>query len=233
MALIDDLKAETARIFRDQWNVREGRVVPSPEDVKLSNDAVHFDRATVLYADLSGSTKMVDTKKWYFSAEIYRTFLYCAARIVKYEGGEITSYDGDRIMGVFIGDNQTTSAARCGLKINYAAKHIINPAILKQYTSSTFKVRHVVGIDTSEVHVARTGARGGNDLVWIGRAPNYAAKMTSLDPDYPTWVTGNAYYFLADEAKYGGKDKSHMWEQRSWTDMSGMTIYRSSWTWTI
>ncbi len=40
-------------------------------------------------------------------------------------------------MGVFIGDNQSTSAARCGLKINYAVREILNPAIKAQYPQTT------------------------------------------------------------------------------------------------
>ncbi|WP_246777033.1 hypothetical protein [Microvirga sp. VF16] len=49
---------------------------------------------------MSGSTSFVHDDTWTLSAEIYKTYLYCAARIVRAEGGAITSYDGDRIMGV-------------------------------------------------------------------------------------------------------------------------------------
>jgi hypothetical protein len=53
------LKDEVAKIFRSQWTTRNGYVVPDPDDAKLGNDAVVFEKATVLYADLSGSTAMV------------------------------------------------------------------------------------------------------------------------------------------------------------------------------
>ena len=36
-----------------------------------------------------------------------------------------------------------------------------------------------VGIDTSELFVARTGIRRANDLVWVGRAANHAAKLSA------------------------------------------------------
>ena len=74
MSLNDELKEFSEKAFSKIWIQREGKVVPDPKDLKLSNDAVHFKRATVLYADLSGSTKMVDGKKWDFSAEVYKTF---------------------------------------------------------------------------------------------------------------------------------------------------------------
>ena len=67
----------------------------------LGNDAVILD-GTVLYADFDGSTELVNTKKPEFAAEIYKSFLACAARIIRHRGGSITGYDGDRIMALFI-----------------------------------------------------------------------------------------------------------------------------------
>jgi len=94
------LKGEVKKIFGESWKTRDGDVVPDPENLRLGNDAIEFKRATVLYADLSGSTNLVSTEGWTFAAEIYKTYLYCAARIIRSEGGSITSYDGDRVMGV-------------------------------------------------------------------------------------------------------------------------------------
>lgn len=210
--------------------MREGKKVPEAEDVKLGNDAVTLD-ATVLYADMSGSTALVDGYKNWFAAEVYKSFLHCAAKIVRCEGGSITAYDGDRIMAVFIGGSKNSTAARCGLKINYAVKNIVNPAIESHYPKSPYKVRHVVGIDTSSLFVARTGIRGSNDLVWVGRAANYAAKLTELSADYATRITEDVYKMLSKESKYSkGTD---MWERATWTAMNGMTIYRSTYWWKV
>jgi len=104
-------------------------------------------------------------------------------------------------MAVFISDVQTSNAAKCGLQINWAVKNVVNPALKKQYSDSNYVVKQVVGIDTGEVRVARIGIRGGNDLVWIGRAANYAAKLTECRNDYSTWLTETAYKMLADWAK--------------------------------
>ena len=106
MGLGDDLKSEVRKIIQERWSVREGQVVPDSDDLRLSNDAVTLD-GTVLYADLDDSTELVDTMQPEFAAEIYKCYLVCAARIIRCEGGEITSYDGDRIMAVFIGDEKT------------------------------------------------------------------------------------------------------------------------------
>lgn len=232
MSLKDELDQYVRKTFRSQWTKRDGAVVPEPEDLTLDNTAVRFDRATVLYADLAGSTRMVDGYKWHFAGEIYKNYLYCASRLIRNEGGAITAYDGDRVMGVFIGDNQSSSAAKCALKINYAVREIINPALKTQYSSSNFSVAQCIGIDTSEVHGSRTGVRGDNDLVWIGRAPNYAAKLTELSDQAPTWITEAVFERLSKEAKYGS-DGRLMWEKRSWTPMGNHTIYLSTWWWPI
>ncbi|MGV3553973.1 MAG: adenylate/guanylate cyclase domain-containing protein [Croceibacterium sp.] len=234
MGLKSDLNTEVRRIFRDSWNTREGTKIPSPEDLPLQkNEAVEFERATVLYADLSSSTALVDGYKWWFAAEIYRTFLKCAAEVIRSEGGTITAYDGDRVMGIFIGGSQTTSAARCGLKINYAVEKIINPALKDRYTDEKYVVKQVVGIDTTELRTTRTGVRGDNDLVWIGKSANYAAKLTELNMSEKTFVTDRAFNQMADEVKYGGDPKRSMWTGYKWTQKNDMQIYGSTWWWSI
>ena len=90
MSLANDLKAEVTRIYGEVWTTRNGDVVPESEDLTLSNDAVKLD-GTVLYADLSASTTLVDGYEAHFAAEIYRAYLYCAARIIRAEVGCVAS----------------------------------------------------------------------------------------------------------------------------------------------
>lgn len=233
MSLLTDLQEHASDTFKTSWDTREGRVVPAPSDLKLGNDAVEFDRATILYADLTGSTAMVDTVGWQKAAEIYKTFLFCAGKIIRSHGGSITSYDGDRVMGVFVGNSQSTPAAKCALQINWAVQNIINPALNKQYVGNTVNVSQIVGIDTSAVRVARTGVRGDNDLVWVGRAANYAAKLTEIKQAERTWITEAVYNRLLDEAKYGGNPKQDMWKQYRWTEHDRSAIYGSTYWWSI
>jgi class 3 adenylate cyclase len=94
-------------------------------------------------------------------------------------------------------------------------------------------VRQVVGIDTSQVRAARIGIRGGNDLVWIGRAANHAAKLTECRNDYPTWITAEAYGKLVKWAKYGGNPEQLMWKEFKWTAMNNVPVYGSTWWWSI
>ena len=136
-------------------------------------------------------------------------------------------------MAVYLGANKNTAAARTALKINYAVKSIINPTLKEAYPNTAYQVKQTVGIDTSSLFAARTGVRGSNDLVWVGRAANYAAKLSGLgEGDFATFITEQAYHLLAESAKVGGEPKRPMWEKVVWRAM-GVAIYRSNWWWEI
>ncbi|HEX8320495.1 adenylate/guanylate cyclase domain-containing protein [Longimicrobium sp.] len=230
MPLHEDLASTVAQTFKSQWSVRNGTTVPIPERLALGNDAVQLE-ATVLYADLSDSTGLVDSYEPQFAAEVYKTYLHCAAKIIKERGGEITAYDGDRIMAVFLGERKNSSAAWAAFQINYARLHIIMPALTAQYPKATYELRHTIGIDTSSLFVAREGVRGANDLVWVGKAANHAAKLCSLSSDTPLWITGDVYARLRDDLKT--TNGQSMWEKRRWTQMSDRTVYCSTWWWKV
>ena len=225
------MEGAVGAIFREKWTTREGRGVPEPKDLGLANDGVYLN-ATVLYADLSDSTVLVDTVPAQVAAEIYKAFLVCAARLIVSEGGVITAYDGDRVMAVFVGEFKDTTAARTALRINWATKNIVQTGYNNVYGSVyPYTIHHVVGVDTSKVLVARAGFRGANDLVWIGRAANYAAKLCALNHDYATWITKDVYDRLADASKLA--DQVNMWKLWQWTQMNNAPIYSSTYWWAL
>jgi class 3 adenylate cyclase len=224
MSLSDDLKTEVAAIFRESWGeLVDGRVIPEPDKVPFGNRGVELD-ATVLYADLADSTGLVDRGSSKFASEIYKTYLHCAAKIIKAANGVVTGYDGDRIMAVFIGDRKSNSATSAALKINYARTAIIDAALAKQYPTTDYRVKHSIGIASSKLLVTRVGVRGANDLVWVGSAANHAAKLTALGSEFPIWITKPVYDVLDKHVKQDG-----MWEPRTWTAMADQRIYRTSW----
>jgi class 3 adenylate cyclase len=228
MGLKEDLEDKVEDIFSDSWTEKDGRLVPNPGNLGLGNDAIHLE-ATVLYADMTASTKLVDEEDWSFAAEVYKAYLTCAAHILKYEDGVITAYDGDRVMAVFIGDSRDEDAVRAGLKLNYAVHDIVNPAIQAHY-KTTYALSHVVGIDRSTLSAARIGVKNDNDIVWVGRAANYAAKLSSLHSPGHVYITDDVYNELSDELLYGGESDEFMWEEQTW---NYMTVYRSFWRWPL
>lgn len=122
---------------------------------------------------------------------------------------KLRAYDGDRVMAVFIGNMKNTNAATCALQINYAMNEIIRPKLKAQYPNTNYVPAHPVGVDTSELFIARIGVRNDNDLVWVGRAANYAAKLCALrDGAYTSWITAAVHGVLESSAKTSSSGQS-------------------------
>ena len=139
---------------------RDGRVVPSTENV-TDNQAVKLT-ATFLYADLAASAKLAQVCPWGITARLIRAFLACATRLIRAYGGEIRSYDGDRVMGVFISDHKNTHATRCAREIYHATDQIIAPKAstkFKSISDNSIKLKCCVGVDVGVSRAVRAGIR--------------------------------------------------------------------------
>ena len=84
-------------------------------------------------------------------------------------------------------------------------------------------MKHKIGIDTSQLRAARIGVRGDNDIVWIGRAANHAAKLTTIPVNPSIWITKAVYNAIAPEVKF--LNGINMWEKRAWTQMDNVEVY--------
>lgn len=231
MSLADELRDYAKETHQAKWDRRDGQKVPSTGDITLGNQAVDLD-AVVLYADLKDSTGLVKGYKDWFASEIYKNYLYTVSRIIRAHNGSVTAFDGDRVMGVFIGDTKNSDAAKTALKINWAVKNILQPAIKAKYPNTTYALQQKVGIASSKTMVSRTGIRGSNDLVWVGNAANIAAKLAALHSNYPTYITANVYNMLLDSSKLGGDPKRDMWTDLGDKDGYGK-IYGSTFSWSL
>jgi class 3 adenylate cyclase len=129
MPLKDELAERVSRLAEEAWEIADGRVVPSTD---TGASGIRID-ACALYADIHKSTEMVDTLSDTRAAETYKCFLYCAAKIVLSNNGEIAAYDGDRIMAIYVRNDQADRAIKTALELNYAVKEIINPAFANVY----------------------------------------------------------------------------------------------------
>lgn len=230
MSFEDDLKKDVRSFFRTAWEVTDGRVIPASEDIGLGNKAKKIDVA-ILYADMADSTNLVKNFKPTYAAEIYKSFLYTCCKIILRNGGELISFDGDRIMGAFIGDGKNSAAAKCALNIRWGIQ-MIQAEHNDYYKGKGIQINHCVGVDGCEHHVARAGVRGGNDLIWIGNAANLAAKLAGERwASYYSIITSRIYSRLNDQSKYDGNGKN-MWI-KEYSDKIGEYVYKSSYHWKV
>lgn len=229
MKTLEQIRQNVKGILTTNWKRRNGYVIPESTDVELGNEAVEFE-AAVLYADMRKSTNLVQGFRDYFAAKMYKAFLATVCDVIKNNEGTITSFDGDRVMGVFIGDSKCSNSAKAGLQI-YAAVKKLNEQIVSVYPNSRYVIDYAAGIDVSDLFVVRTGIRGSNDLAWIGTAANNAAKLSEMSyPECKTFITGRVLDRLNKQSKYGGANNSCMWSDLKQTIM-GQPIWGSSWWW--
>ena len=225
MAKQRNLNSEIRKILQEPWTVQRSRGAPRPEDLGLDNEGKTID-ATVLYADLDESTRMVETQEPEFAGRMYKTYLVCAARMIRSEQGNITAYDGDRIMAVYTGRRTAERAVRSALKLNYIVQELVNAAVQELTSGTRFAMRQSVGVDTGELMVAKTGIRTANDLVWVGRAANYAAKLSSRRAP-ATHITPEVYDQLPAELKTDN-NRRQIWTAETAAEIGNRRVYSSS-----
>jgi len=236
--LSDKIAASSKTLWTVNWNERTGQTVPSTESVAHSNGAVKVE-ATYLYADLADSTEMQRLYGSDFAARVHRMYLGGASEIIRAAGGTIKSFDGDRVMGIFMGKTMRNDATNAALKINWVVLEVINKLTInrKRSNGSWWKVEHGVGIDTGEALIVRAGVRnkpGGsnhNDLISIGAAPAIAAKLSGLrNVGGPTIVTDNVYRHLFETTRLSSA-KVPMFKGPQTRDVAPykVTTYTSTW----
>lgn len=241
MTFADDLRARTTTILNDEWNIRDGQVVPKTDDVAHKNGAVRME-ATFLYADLAGSTQLqkdyVDT----FAAKAIRMYLGGASSIIRHYGGHIKSFDGDRVMGVFAGKSMRNDAVKAAFAIQWLVREVINPQVKTRHermkNTIPWVTQHGIGIDAGPVFISRAGVRNRvgehnqNDLIFIGRAPNIAAKLSSLRGDQagPIVITHDVFRYLKDEQKTWLNKTSAVWSAAKVEEVGPykLNLYRTS-----
>ena len=136
------------------------------------------------------------------------------------------------LMGVFMGDSKNSSASNCGREIHWAVRKIIQPAAFKQFKSISdngIEIRNCSGIDVGEVRAVRSGIRDNNDLIWIGKAASFSAKLSDVrDEGYNTYISSRVYNQLNQAAKFDGNSKN-MWSSTSFVFAEeGETVYKSN-----
>jgi adenylate cyclase len=186
-----------------------------PESVVFRNGARKID-ATYLYADLAGSSEAAQKLRKVVTAKIIRSFLNAAYRVIRAKGGEVRSYDGDRVMAIFIGDGKDDRAVDAALGINWAMHEVIRPKLTSTWPDldKHYTPRHAVGIDSGEALIVAGGIRSDSDLVSIGAPPNVAAKLSDIRTSgTTTFITKRVLDALSERNRVGGRPPREMWKR--------------------
>jgi class 3 adenylate cyclase len=237
VALLEDVLTSLVNTFKVDWNIRDGQVIPEDDDVTLKNGAVKLE-AVFLYADLWDSTELALKFPHHVAARIVKAYLSTMAILIKRYGGEIRSFDGDRVMGMWLVGGTNTAAAECALHMKWAVDYLLRPLAEEYYpalAAENYLIRHCAGIDSSDVLVVKAGVRNDNDLVFVGRAPNFAAKLSAVrDDPFSTYVTADVRNALLDPSRYrvGDTKTDDMWTP-VYLELGGINTlcYKSNYYW--
>lgn len=231
------IETSVSAIFDTSWNITKGTVVPETEDVVLKNGGKLVD-AVYLYADLAGSSKLAQSLKVEATAKVIKAYISTASRILIHKGGAIRSFDGDRVMGIFMGPDKEERAVRAAMGIHWAVSEVIPEAIERGFTDGKdfCDIRHAIGIDAGEALIVRGGVRDNNDLISIGSAPNVAAKLSDLRLSQSIFITQAVADGLGDDYQTYGDARRPVWSRlHSVAPVGGryVTVYATNVWWSI
>ncbi len=236
MSFRGDLTTARDQILAGDLSVRDGGTVPRTEDVGY-NEAVKLE-ATYLYADMIDSSGLVALAPRATVAKVLRLYLDLSVRIIRRNGGQIRSFDGDRVMGIFVGSQRHDLAVKSGMQIKWACAEMIQPSITSKYTSirrEGWVLMPGCGAASGEAFIVRGGVRrSSNDLVSVGSPPNLAAKLSDKrKAPYSLRISEDTYRGLTDSGRLSGD--VNMWNGPHEIVMGGKTYnyYRSSYKWAV
>ena len=160
--------------------------LPLPDEMVDTNKAYRL-KASVLFVDMRGSTKLPAQFDSARLIKIYRSYIRTVVQAIRYSGGYVKDFMGDGVLAVFLDDDDNSSSEKAVAAARYLATAIdkvLNPLINQEFS---FRVSCGIGIHTGEVSMSKVGMRGKDPddnanteygIAWIGNSTNYACKYS-------------------------------------------------------
>jgi len=164
---------------------------------------------SVLFADISGFTKMSEKLDPEEVKEIINAAFKMLTEVILHEGGVIDKYIGDCVMALFgapisYGDD-AERAARAGLKMQEALEKFA--VKMEKRAGTLLKMR--VGINSGLVLAGYVGGGKHRDYTVMGDTVNLASRMESSCEPGKALASGNTQVLIAERfiTEYGGEFK--------------------------
>lgn len=233
MSISDDYINGVGDFFSGEYTTPNAQKIPTISDLAFGKTGKLIELAMV-FVDIRESTKIVDGFRRVTAARMYKSFLWGVTKIIKANGGQLKSFNGDGMLAVFHGDTKCSSSVRAAFQINWFVTHALRPK-MEQYFSRNNKLADMsfnfgLGIDVGEILVVRGGIKGedNSDLVWVGNATNYSVKLSDLaSSSTPIYITNSVYNRLISDVKKRLNGEETIWEKRYWTKKDNQLIYRT------
>ena len=229
MALLEELNGKIDAYVKQPYEIEETTIVPDTDTAKLTfgNKGLTCEYA-FLFMDIRKSSQLHEQYGFPKAAKIYQSFHDINVRVIEENSGSVRAFDGDRVMGVFVGASKNSNAVKAAMQIQWAIRNILNPKLQTKITCGG-------GIDYGKILVTKIGKgrnKNNNDLVWIGKADNYASHLAN-EAKNTIIISTNSYDVLVADRKVS--DGKNMWQSKVLTLKNGTNVncYESSYGWVI
>jgi len=218
MALLKDLNEKLDVYINQAYEIENTTIVPDTDNSKLTfgNKGLTCEFA-FLFMDIRKSSKLHEQYGFEKAAKIYQSFHDINVRVIEENYGFVRSFDGDRVMGVFVGKSKNGNAVKSAMQIQWAIRNILNPKFATKIVCGG-------GIDFGEILVTKVGKgrdKNNNDLVWIGKADNYASHLSN-EAYNSIIISSESFKVLhVDRIKYNG---INMWNPKELVLKTGVKI---------
>lgn len=159
------------------------------------------DRSTVLFADITGFTSLVEQAGDEAAYEIIAACLRLLDAIVIKHGGRVEKHAGDCVVAVFGGASAITDAPGAAVRAAIEMRRAVPAYIRRRGIARPLEVHS--GIDTGTV---RSDAVGEATSLVLGDFVNFASKLKDRAPAGEIWVGAETRAATADAFAYRALD---------------------------
>jgi adenylate cyclase len=180
-----DLQAMVDGFLAGTYATTNPRGVPEAADIPLGNNAAKLT-ASALFIDLRQSSDITNAFRRQTAAKMLKSYFDGCVRIVNHNSGVVRSFNGDGLLALFIGDQRADHAVKAAMQIKWFVEHILWPKFNGYFAANQaargarLNFSFGAGVDDGDIYAVRVGIRGTNDVAWVGRCTNTAAKLSNV-----------------------------------------------------
>ncbi len=180
--------------------------LPLTSDLTDSNK-IYCGKASVLFVDMRGSTKLPEKFNAAQLVKIYRSYIRTVVQAIRYSGGVVRDFMGDGVLAVFIDDTDGKSedkAVRAARYITTSVDKLLNPILDREFKH---RISCGIGVHTGEITLSKVGMKGKEKqedaenefgIAWIGNSTNLACKFSGAVGIGTIFICSSTYSALTD-----------------------------------
>jgi adenylate cyclase len=235
MTLLSEIEAKVDGYLVGQYKKKTPQNVPLPEEVPLGNEASVFEAST-LFIDVRQSTDLTDAFRRQTAAKMMKAYFDGCVRIVNANDGAVRSFNGDGLLALFIGDSRSSNATKAAMQVDWFVTEVLGEKFEKYFANNmtalgkTLSFEIGCGLDDGWIYAVRVGIKGTNDVAWVGKPTNTAAKLSDVGSGAANIIVTRAVYNrLKRTRKYS--NGTHMWSDETFVTVGGVrrAIRKTTW----